>query len=741
MRRKKTHNNRGCGSDEVISVSLSDECKDRLLTELDLTLDATFKTSRSLSGSYSKLLTSNESRCECSCCFPSMDCCEWFGALVLSLHLPHSLTKKLRSKIYLYVDVKNQNVIADKVAADKSEAKKLKAMKTMNFVNDMLTKTVMATPKAIENSYGEDSKQWIRNIEPEKTTDVGKPTKKSSFWVVAELANIDLVSTIVHNWDSAFEGSFKDLTVALAGIESVGLGPLGQIFNSISDDISKDLLADIPFTVAKNLSDLLGATVFPKTVEEYNALQGRGHTGRCCHASLRGQKYYWWVHSSLIGSNKGCPAINTKFDCVSRSLFTSLVASDIKTHYAQPDECLWPNLALLEPDKTHVEDPLLQSMEGSFEGPDLNKVVGIRKMCEKNSDKEMRDLVGDSHVHCLDINATVNIIVTRNALSCANLVDKLQTSLWHAGHVLLKDPLLCAAGEAMTKRTQRQVKKWLEDRGMKITAVLASQLARTWETAALQYPGFVVQPVPYISDSGLGHDNTPKSFLSQISAVQSQVPEFSANLRWLKTYGRQHKGNWQKFRRFLKDGFLPELMRKKEPPFVLPTVTHSNFMMEGEVKRKCQHLYPKDERNGVAKANNNQAVMLTYTFQKKTCGDVVAHALLDSDKPCELVATGVSIYQDDGSSKPLCMKDIGQQCVDQMNRHHMMIPVLENTIVDTKEKLDERQAKYWPEPTEDKEIKIQQSRSKLCKAMHTECFTGGFPQYPREFEKICTEEA
>eukprot|EP00746_Dinoflagellata_sp_MGD_P150764 gnl/MRDRNA2_/MRDRNA2_82553_c0_seq1.p1 gnl/MRDRNA2_/MRDRNA2_82553_c0~~gnl/MRDRNA2_/MRDRNA2_82553_c0_seq1.p1 ORF type:complete len:430 (+),score=80.60 gnl/MRDRNA2_/MRDRNA2_82553_c0_seq1:124-1413(+) len=303
----------------------------------------------------------------------------------------------------------------------------------------------------------------------------------------------------------------------------------------------------------------------------------------------------------------------------------------------------------------------------------------------------------------------IHILVTRHGLSCANIVDKFSTT-WSASkyHVNMKDPLLAEGGIAMTDRAGKEVEDWLADNDLAIDAVLSSSLARAMETAAVQYPRQRIYAVPFIRESGYGKDNKAAKSDVQTERVAEEVLKrdklnfVHIDHHWVHAFEDNHSGNWQKFKEFLRVSFLPSLesqLNKPEgEPLVLAVVTHSNFMMEGEIKKKCAKHYPQDFNTGKPKANNNQVVNLWYSFVHEkpspSCHDAtiktriedrwhnegqqqgvpveqmkmedVNQDHLETVGVCQAVASGTSIYDSEGHVIKLCKRDVGSWCEDQI---------------------------------------------------------------------------
>merc|ERR1719387_543038 len=95
----------------------------------------------------------------------------------------------------------------------------------------------------------------------------------------------------------------------------------------------------------------------------------------------------------------------------------------------------------------------------------------------------------------------------------------------------------------------------------------------------------------------------------QVQALKREMksePDVNFNMSWLERYGQKTHGDWAKFRNFLAEKYLPDFASTSAKPaderIVLAVVTHSNFMMKGEIKSKCQQTYPIDTNTKRKKA-------------------------------------------------------------------------------------------------------------------------------------------
>lgn len=280
----------------------------------------------------------------------------------------------------------------------------------------------------------------------------------------------------------------------------------------------------------------------------------------------------------------------------------------------------------------------------------------------------------------------VHILLTRHGVSCANIVNdfaaahhkgvmKHITAVTKFAHAFMKDPLLCHAGEHFANVSGREVPEALAKRGLpQPDAVLSSVLARAVHTAVVQFPNNrPVYVVPWIRESGMGADNDFNNRTTQLAALEAKIGKgaFSVDYHYPEVLGYGHNGDWDKFSSFLKDMFIPDLLKrvKKEPgePIVLAVVTHSNFMNEDPIGGWCKATFLD------GKARNNQVVDLPYTFtstlQEAGSTDTTPTRTFERmDKPCESVVPGVSLRAslDSKEKVRLCRHDVGQHCWQQI---------------------------------------------------------------------------
>lgn len=214
----------------------------------------------------------------------------------------------------------------------------------------------------------------------------------------------------------------------------------------------------------------------------------------------------------------------------------------------------------------------------------------------------------------------VNFLLTRHALSCANVVDKFGGKLSKT-HAFLSDPMLSACGRHRSSEAASPVLTALADR--KIDLVLSSSMVRAIETAANQYPGRIITPVPFISEkwhTWVEKDNLPedvepqKAKLGERYAVEdittkeistpeaaeevfeepSGKPWLRVDFRWMKdpTFRKGRSSpNFEEFRKFVVETLLPAKGLGDEKEVTLAVVTHSNFVKKSEPMRStCEAL-------------------------------------------------------------------------------------------------------------------------------------------------------
>lgn len=319
-------------------------------------------------------------------------------------------------------------------------------------------------------------------------------------------------------------------------------------------------------------------------------------------------------------------------------------------------------------------------------------------------------------------NFLLELVVTRHALSCANIVSEWKGSKYTGRNVgaqftgtfapnrMVADPILAAAGVQGSREMRVHIQKKIEQNNSGVDmpdAVLASELVRSIETAHLQYPAKQIHVVPWIREGGFkfgigeGSDNLPLSTKQQINSLTSALALGEEGLpaledKWMEdSHGERpvdlhgQDGNWGKFLDFLGNAFLPELIPTLHKPkggkVTLAIVTHSNFMAKTPDLKHCSTLWEGNKGN---KPLNNEAVKLTYFA---TDVNSTGKRFSFVQKPeCMQVAPGMSYH-----GRELCMSDIGNACSTKLSEASVSLPItlddklksLDTSIMDLKDKL------------------------------------------------------
>jgi len=287
----------------------------------------------------------------------------------------------------------------------------------------------------------------------------------------------------------------------------------------------------------------------------------------------------------------------------------------------------------------------------------------------------------------------VELVVTRHALSCANIVKD-----WGPGGSALQkvvdDPILSGAGEdgsiAMGKHTR--------DAGIEVDAVVASVLLRSVQTALYQYPGHDVYIMPYIRETGasfpnpknwfkkgnehnrieIGTDNWPlpeteqKNKMADANSASRNSELINGKIHWLSETApfdnpdklgqvveslKQSLGDWEAFLKYFGEEFLPTLTEGKESgsKITVAVVTHSMFMKDKEfdIYKDCNQHWKGAGNN---RPLNNQAVAMRYDATLDDTGNT--YSLKKHPSACRAVAPGMKYDKD----KRLCERDIGKVC-------------------------------------------------------------------------------
>ena len=122
----------------------------------------------------------------------------------------------------------------------------------------------------------------------------------------------------------------------------------------------------------------------------------------------------------------------------------------------------------------------------------------------------------------------IKLALIRHSRSCANHMRSLGDHLEHASQQL-RDPGLTLIGRQMADLYGPVLQHRLVTAGVDTARLVvgASALRRAKETAALLFPGHVVQVMPHLTEHGAIPENTPRAGLA------GRNPDWSAFIRYL----------------------------------------------------------------------------------------------------------------------------------------------------------------------------------------------------------------
>jgi len=259
----------------------------------------------------------------------------------------------------------------------------------------------------------------------------------------------------------------------------------------------------------------------------------------------------------------------------------------------------------------------------------------------------------------------VEILLTRSGFSCDNIARNYSEGKKPAR---VPDSMLSTAGAAFTRVAGNALDTKFA--GFNIDAVLTSPLPHAIHTAALQYRGYgPLWVVPHVSEpekKTMRKEEQLDSLFNELRTQFSSDFDLYVNRRWENIFGPGSGGNWTKFKQFLANSFLPDLVLRSprvpwDPPIALAVVTHSGIMKDAEVSQQCASFYT---RSG---PRNNQAVLLEYKFlihMPNTTDCTPTFSLVPTSAGCEEVWQGVSLDNlFSGNQTNLCESDIGATCL------------------------------------------------------------------------------
>lgn len=188
-------------------------------------------------------------------------------------------------------------------------------------------------------------------------------------------------------------------------------------------------------------------------------------------------------------------------------------------------------------------------------------------------------------------NMKINFLLTRHALSCANAVKYFpSTAAYSVYHVRVQDPLLTECGAYRSRGLREGLRSELEQKKLTPDYVLSSHLLRAMETAIFMYgveDGRQVTPVPYVSESGMGYDNTKFNTEKQNNTLLEKYGKVAINWEWMKQPAYANTApDWGQFLQFMGKRFLPEVVGPSEgqneprpaEELTIAVVTHNGLM-------------------------------------------------------------------------------------------------------------------------------------------------------------------
>lgn len=363
------------------------------------------------------------------------------------------------------------------------------------------------------------------------------------------------------------------------------------------------------------------------------------------------------------------------------------------------------------------------------------------------SDAARDDDFGFTQANRTEISHPVEILLTRHGVSCANIVNYFTESislssafggnLGNLNHARMKDPMLCEAGKKFANSSKQT--------GTVPDAIISSVLVRAIETAINQF-GSPVYVAPFIREAGLGKDNQWNDRSTQLRQLSERYgTNFQVNYKYAELLTYEPEGDWTKFINFLGQTFLPDLVRdlgkSSGEPIVLAVVSHSNFMLEGEVFDACSNKAGLFQNNPKKpKPRNNQVVKLSYRFSSEPRTSEVdltpATSLLPEggDLKCEPAGVdGVSLYKNAKETVDICRSDIGDMCEAHILQHGSLPATLEGEIEKLNKKVLKKKAQIEKGVNKaDKLLEIESEMGALvsrCKALKdTPCwYSNAFP--------------
>ena len=250
----------------------------------------------------------------------------------------------------------------------------------------------------------------------------------------------------------------------------------------------------------------------------------------------------------------------------------------------------------------------------------------------------------------------VKIYYVRHGMSCANVI-KYYTSKYMMHH-LLSDPVLADEGVVDSIKARKLFSKKNIDR------VYSSCLLRAIETAHYMFEKEEVSVIPYVTETGLGFDNSVKSVKKQERDVKKithvsdkvlNVPELRIDRTLMEIAASEglkkiESSHYDKFIKFMESTVIPKLMMEKRKGTKKHTKIHATTTYKVAVVTHSSFV----KKNFDVKLNNNGVLECDYNYVDGNL-DLIKTNLLHEGNPVRDVKRG-SIHK----NKPKELNDLIQ---------------------------------------------------------------------------------
>lgn len=259
-------------------------------------------------------------------------------------------------EVIFWVNIEGRGTVAQ--AAGGLQGFAVRQMSNPAFLKVIREKLEEQVPTAIAEKVGSAMQLSFKTLDD---IDAGSASRRTSFWVIATLNDMDISELLKKAKGEDFADAFLALVSVLTQLHELGVEQMGSELQRIQDGLDQKVLGNVRGKLAAAITEKLGGVARAVDKDEYEALSNftAQWAGRCCtveEATADAIGFYWVSQDllrgpGLMGRSGRCPAIDAEKLCASIGQFGGKMMHRelVQSHFAPSMTCFPENYGLNAP--------------------------------------------------------------------------------------------------------------------------------------------------------------------------------------------------------------------------------------------------------------------------------------------------------------------------------------------------------------------------------------------------------